>query len=386
MKLAIVNLTRGGISGGYAKYLSNILPYFLKSEAIRRIVVFSPRGMLAGLSLPVSPKIGYQECKKFSPFFYSADKELRRRLEAFSPDLVFVPVERRLDYDLAPIVVMLQNLEPFVPNSWPLPLGAIVRRRLQRYEAGVSLRNASAVIVPTACAGTYARKVVGDGKRVVHVPYGMTAPLRDLKRPSTVQLDSQNPFVFAAGSLVPYRGFEDLISALPALRAKVPGLRLVIAGNLQTADKCYLKFLKDRMSAVGLTQGDVLWLGQLTGEELAWCYSNCSAFAVTSRVESFCLVALEAMAYGGNCVSSNATCLPEIFSDSALYYPPGDVSGLTDSILRILRRTPQERVKFSSVSADRARTFSWKRAADSAVALFAEVQRDVKAVSPKGGL
>lgn len=42
MRVAILNLTGGGISGGYRKYLQNVIPRMAKDLAIEEILCASP--------------------------------------------------------------------------------------------------------------------------------------------------------------------------------------------------------------------------------------------------------------------------------------------------------------------------------------------------------
>ena len=44
MKVAIVNLTSGGMSGGYLKYLRTLVPLLRQDPRISRLDVFVPEG------------------------------------------------------------------------------------------------------------------------------------------------------------------------------------------------------------------------------------------------------------------------------------------------------------------------------------------------------
>ena len=41
----------------------------------------------------------------------------------------------------------------------------------------------------------------------------------------------------------------------------------------------------------------IRWAGKLSEAEMDWCYSNCSLFVMTSRVESFGLTGVEALSH-----------------------------------------------------------------------------------------
>ena len=116
--------------------------------------------------------------------------------------------------------------------------------------------------------------------------------------------------------------------------------------------------------------GHIAWLGHIPEEELSWCYGNCAAFALTSRMESFCFVALEALSHGCNIVSTDTACLPEIFKDAALYYKPGDTESLSRSLSAVLSRNKSGRLSAGSAAALRALSFSWDAAAAATLDVF----------------
>jgi len=97
----------------------------------------------------------------------------------------------------------------------------------------------------------------------------------------------------------------------------------------------------------------------LNENQLKWCYRNCFAFVMTSRVESFGMIAGEAMANGCVCVSASNPCLPDIFGDCALYYKPANAYSLKDAIMKCLTMDEMEYKKRSQMSKKRALEFSW---------------------------
>ena len=72
--------------------------------------------------------------------------------------------------------------------------------------------------------------------------------------------------------------------------------------------------------------------GNLSEKEMSWCYKNCKMFVMTSRVESFGIIAGEAMAHGYICISVDNPCLPEIFRVAAVYYLPRKGKLLAEAI------------------------------------------------------
>jgi len=96
-------------------------------------------------------------------------------------------------------------------------------------------------------------------------------------------------------------------------------------------------------------------------------------FVMTSRVESFGMIAGEAMAHGCLNVSSLSPCLPEIFGDAANYYKPGDYFDLAEKIKTNLLLSDAEKSTLKEKAIKRAAKFSWDVCAKRTVKFFSEI-------------
>ena len=96
---------------------------------------------------------------------------------------------------------------------------------------------------------------------------------------------------------------------------------------------------------------------------------------MTSRVESFGQIALEAMANGCICVSADNPCLPEIFEDAAVYYPPKNGKALAEAVLSVLAWNSHQRNEASERARQQAAKFSWDVCAEKTMAALAKVAK-----------
>jgi len=112
MKIAIINITGGGMSGGYRKYLQNVLPRIAAHPDVEAILCATPDSIGVSDWFDPMPNVRFVSCKPFRFLHY--DAKLLRELEKFSPDVIFVPTERYFQFDKVPVVSMLQNMKPFV--------------------------------------------------------------------------------------------------------------------------------------------------------------------------------------------------------------------------------------------------------------------------------
>ncbi len=362
MRIAVLNMTGGGSSGGYKKYLSAILPRLAARPEITEILCASPASLGAEAWLAGIPRIKFTECEPFRFMRHVPEAGLMAVMDRFRPDLVFVSLERYIRYRDVPVVTVVHNMAPL--SGVKVSSGILDKTKClaQFIETRMAVKNSAAVIAPTEYVRNFLiKKWKLENNRVTTINFGVSPAPKDSHPPAGMAVPGR--FIFTAGSLEVYRGIEDIIQAMPGLKKTFPGLKLLTAGETRPATAGYLRNLHKRADGLGIAD-DIVWLGNLSEEELSWCYRNCAAFVMTSRVESFGFTALEAMQYGCNCVSTDSPCLPEIFRDCALYYTYGDIPGLSKAVSEVLAMNVTERGRFGAMGRHRASGFSWDEAAE----------------------
>jgi glycosyltransferase involved in cell wall biosynthesis len=352
MKVAIVNLTSGGMSGGYRKYLRSLLPLLRRDPRISQLDVFMP----SGLEVPDGGPVHFWDASK-GPRTLST---LRTAVLEARPDVVFLPTARWIHCDGVPSVVMVRNMEPltvpFGGNTFLESLRNLARARVAR----LACRRATRVIA----VSEYVRTFLVDSWRVpperVGVVYHGIAPADAGAAPAV--LEGRSRFLFTAGSIRPARGLEDAIASMPAILRQHPDQSLVIAGAADASGKSYAARMKKLARDLGVERA-VTWAGQLSPAEMASAYSRCDAFLVTSRAEACPNVALEAMSQGARIVSTSQDPMPEFFDGAALYYSPRDAAGLAAHVNALLA-SPADAAARAEAGAARAARFTWARTAD----------------------
>ncbi|WP_239088089.1 glycosyltransferase family 4 protein [Planosporangium mesophilum] len=138
----------------------------------------------------------------------------------------------------------------------------------------------------------------------------------------------EGPVIGYAGRLVYEKGVQDLIAAIPKLRAAHPGLRVVIAG-----DGPYRRELAEEVRDRRL-QRAVSFTGFLDEPDLAAVLAAMDAVVVPSIYEPFGMVALEAAAAGAPLAVASTGGLAEIVSPgvTGVVFPPKDPDGLADAV------------------------------------------------------
>jgi len=341
-----------------------------RHDDVETILCATPEPIGVSDWFDLMPNVRFASCKPFRFLFPHRDVALLRELERFSPDVIFVPVERNFRFNRVPVVNMIQNMEPFAKNVDGNPVGERFREWAQYVDGRRAIRNADGIIAISKFVSDFLETQWKIPAEKIGLVYHGIDPCRngDCKRPHVILKDWEGRILFTAGSIRPARGLEDLLQAMKHLSLHgEKSVRLVVAGESGHSMAGYQKKLKDWAQENKLSDR-ICWAGSLNEEEMAWCYQKCSAFVMTSRVESFGMIAGEAMAHGCICISADNPCLPELFGDAAIYYPPKDGQALAEVIKTVLAWDDNQRKTMSEKAKKRATEFSWDVCAEKTVA------------------
>lgn len=381
MRLAIINLTGGGFSGGYKKYLKNMLPLLAKHNDVDAMLCVSPEGNEISSWFRNPPVAEYCSCSHLAlkQLAYIPDRKMAECLKEFSPDIVFMPTGRYIRFNGVPVVNMIQNMEPFVPSMKGDPPQEMFKKFIQRKLNCNSVRRADHTIAISGFVKDYLTSTLRvPQNKVSQVYFGMTPQSKgSCIRPPSIPIGWEGAFLFTCGSIRPARGLEDALEALNHLKVRDLDMRLVIAGETAPAMRRYRAGLERFLASRGLANS-VCWAGNLNDEEMRWCYDSCNLFIMTSRVEACPSIALEAMSSGAVSIAANNPPLPEFFSDCAAYYEAANGRSLAEAIID---RIAIERNKRSSLSArarERSAMFSWDLTAEQTVTVLAQVLKRSK--------
>lgn len=375
MKLAIINHTGGGISGGYKNYLQSILPRLAADPRVSSILCVSPSS--TGIAELVAPdaKIRFEPCAPFRPLSGGMDAELESLLSSYLPDIIFVPTARVAGFRDTPVVTMIQNMAPLVSWEW-YGLWQKFKLMVQRHETRRAVRQAAKVIAISGFVRKFLLEkwAVPEGK-IESIYFGTPLSAERAVKPDTLPADWKN-FIFTAGSIEPYRSLEDIIRCAEYSRKKLGApLRIVIAGHAKEDMRQYEFHLKKMALKAGVAE-DICWAGQISAEKMTWCYKNCSAFVMTSRVEAGPNTVLESMNCGAVCIAADNAPLPEFYGETALYYKPGDAEALASRISEVLAWDAGKKERASAAAYARSRGFTWAAAAEKTIDLLERMLKE----------
>ncbi|MFD2168581.1 glycosyltransferase family 4 protein [Tumebacillus lipolyticus] len=165
--------------------------------------------------------------------------------------------------------------------------------------------HSDSIIVPSGwLLEEIVRKHPAYAQKIFVIPNGVTSPEVSF-RPNRYHL-------LFVGRLVRSKGIEELLYAVSLLREQQPLVKLIVIG---TGSERYLEHLYQLSEQLDLNDS-ISWLGFQMHNQVQQMYADVGAVIVPSRNESFCLVALEALAAGVPLVSTQCGGLVHLVDES----------------------------------------------------------------------
>jgi glycosyltransferase involved in cell wall biosynthesis len=163
-------------------------------------------------------------------------------------------------------------------------------------------------------------------------------------------------FILYVGQQSDYKNIKRLGDAHQKLLETYPDLGLVLVGKKNASA------LKNEAYFVKSGYKNIHFTNFVPDDQLNWLFQNCTAYVFPSLMEGFGLPGLEAMAHGTPVVSSNATCLPEVYGDAARYFDPTDTLSMSLAINEVLDN-PELRDNLAKKGKQKVAEYSWLRMA-----------------------
>jgi len=176
-------------------------------------------------------------------------------------------------------------------------------------------------------------------------------------------------YLLFVGTIEPRKNLTRLLAAFETIHAERLSDGLVIVGK---RGWLYDDFFA-RLEQSPLKDA-VLFPGYVMDEDLPAVYAGAQALVFPSLCEGFGLPVLEAMACGTPVVSSNASSIPEVGGEAALYFDPTDTAEITTTTRRLLREADL-RDSMRTLGLAQAARFSWGLAATATEAVYDAVLR-----------
>lgn len=252
------------------------------------------------------------------PYSLASQFEMFGLLNNIKSDLVhfphfFVPILWRGKY-IVTIHDLIKHYSTSLSSTTRNPLVYFVKQLGYRLSIWNAINFSQNIIVPT----NYWKKEIANHFNVSQDKIMVTYEAVSSKFKKG-DLLKEKPFLLYVGNLYPHKNVPLLIQAAEKLKIK---LKIVCARSV----------FENRLPKSDFVE----YLGRVSDKDLTSLYKSALCFVFPSKIEGFGLMGLEAMTAGCPVLAANASCLPEVYGDAAIYFDPNDLNDLISKIKLII--------------------------------------------------
>jgi glycosyltransferase involved in cell wall biosynthesis len=289
------------------------------------------------------------------------------QLHRLKPDLVhFTMTQQPLLYfdrivTTTHDLTMLEHTRPSRFPAWLHSIGMVLYRFLFWW----SHRKSDRIIVPTNYVkGDLAKLEPFTAKKTVVTHEAADLPVSGKPEPLK---GVKQPFILHVGAPYPHKNIKRLIQAFAKLKKTNPNLQLILPGNMKD------QFKRDFAKWVGASpaRDSIQAPGFVSDEELKWLYENAEAYVLPSLSEGFGIPGLEAMLHGCPLVSSNATCLPEVYGEAAHYFDPKDTDDMAKKMDEVIADKKLQK-QLVEKGKKQVKKYSWAKMAEETLGVYSD--------------
>ncbi len=182
------------------------------------------------------------------------------------------------------------------------------------------------------------------------------------------QLKINKPYLFYCGAFKPHKNLTTLLQAFHRVNRELCPY-LVLAGD----ELASYPSLKEQVMRLDL-KDRIIAPGRISTDHLVYLYNGAAGFIFPSEYEGFGLPPLEAMQCGVPVIASNASCMPEVLGDAALYFEPKSVEQLTSQINRLLSDTDL-RQNLIQNGVNQVKKYSWPKTAQKILDIYQKFEK-----------
>lgn len=357
MKIVIDSRESGTSTG---RYVDKLIENLQKIDSRNEYILLLKSGRLeAYKNLP--DNFHTVECN-IKEFTFAEQIKLLKIIKNLSPDLVHFPmVQHPVLYNGKKIIGMLDLTTLRFKNPSKNFIIFFIKQKLYWLVNYFATKKADAIIT----ISEFVKKDILNHFKInpekITVTYNSADKISDI--PEEVDILHNKKFIMYVGRHQPHKNLDRLIEAHQKLLLNNPELVLAIAGK---KDKI-TEILEQRINEKNYK--NILFTGFVSEGQLRWMYENCTAYVFPSLSEGFGLPGLEAMVHGAPVISSNATCLPEIYGDAAIYFDPLSIDDMTEKINTVIS-SDKLRVELVTKGKIQSSKYSWNTMAEQTLEVY----------------
>ncbi|MFD0713222.1 glycosyltransferase family 4 protein [Paenibacillus sp. GCM10027626] len=251
-----------------------------------RLTISNPNGNLRILRFPKSPRYFNRAKKSFKA---EAIMRIASAEKLVKPDIIHVHS------------IEFADTAKMAGDRFGLPIVYTCHSLASRGNASPHgknqaklIRTARRIVVPSRWQADVTKRLYSGlkGSKMAVIPHGVT-PVSNHSTGAPHKL-------LYVGRLIPSKGIEPLIKAVPLLSREKRQVHLTIIGSGKASYRSKLRTLARQSGALKR----IRWVEKKPHETVQRMYGSYGAVIIPSKEESFCMVALEAMANGVPLIST----------------------------------------------------------------------------------
>ncbi len=174
-------------------------------------------------------------------------------------------------------------------------------------------------------------------------------------------------YLLYVGNAFPYKNLWRIVEAYKKVAPEYPGLELAFAGKKEF----FYEQIEQRLKQEGVS--GVQLLGYISDGEKRWAMAHANAYVVASLSEGFNIPLHEAMHEKTPVIASDASCLPEVAGEGAIYFDPYDTDDLVGAIHAVLD-SEKARTRLIEAGQRQIAKFSWEKMAKETLAVYQSIK------------
>ena len=355
------------INSSTGRYVERLLHYLQTTDAVNTYSVLVPSKDL-NFWKPSNPNFTVIAAD-FTNFSLGEQIGFKSFLDKLAPDLVhFCMPQQPIFYRGAKVSTFHDLTQLKTYNSDKNWLVYHVKQFVAFFVFYIAVRTNKQIIAPT----NYTKQDLINTLRAN--PNKITITYESADKTDGELQPYSHPFkryILYVGQQSDYKNIKRLGDAHQQLLADDPELGLILVGKKNKAIETNETYFKQR----GYT--NIHFTDFIDDTQRDWLYKNAAAYVFPSLMEGFGLPGLEAMGYGAPVVSSNATCLPEVYGDAAHYFDPLDTNDMARAIREVLRGS-ELRTTLTANGYTQLEKYSWQRMAEQTHAVYMNALKTAK--------
>ena len=355
----VIDARESGTSTG--RYIDKLIEYLhILQPAYDIVVVTKPQRVDFMRKIAPNFKVVKTPYKEFT---FGEQLGFKRQLQRLKPDLVHFGMTQQPVWYRGRVVTTIHDLTTLrFRNPAKNPLVYSIKQQIYKWVTKRVAQKSTRIIVPTE----FVKHDVMQFTRLPADKLIVTHESADKITDKPVVFEAvatSKRFLLYVGRPQPHKNLERLIDAYSVVKQSQPSLQLVLAGKFDAAYQKLKDYAKD-----GLVE-DVIFTDWVSDGQLRWLYEQATAYVFPSLSEGFGLPGLEAMQYDLPVISSNATCLPEVYGNAVVYFNPLNVQAMATAINQVLSDEGLRR-GLAARGRQQLTKYSWRRMAEQTLAVY----------------